>query len=75
MGLGGRSSAGLGRVTFQREAIAHIGEDQDAAFQKGFLNYLLGDKTGKLSADQAGDFWEECKRRFAGCIREDWNNA
>lgn len=73
--VGGRNSAGLGRVKFQREAITHMGQDQDAAFQKGFLNYLLGEKTGKLSVEQASDFWEECKRRFAGCIREGWNNA
>lgn len=75
--LGGRGSAGLGRVKFQRSQIVHLAADQSngTAYRARLLNYLLGQDAGALPEDEASALWRDCKACFAQRIREGWSNA
>jgi len=75
--LGGRGSAGLGRVKFERAPIVHLSADQssDTPYRARLLNYLLGQDTCVLSNAETDALWSDCKADFAQRIREGWSDA
>jgi len=75
--LGGRGSAGLGWVQFQRTQVVHLAADEgdDAIYRARLLNYLLGQDVGILPASEADALWQDAKAAFAQRIREGWSHA
>jgi CRISPR-associated RAMP protein (TIGR02581 family) len=75
--LGGRGTAGMGRVTYARSRIVHLAADHhsDATYCAQLLNYVLGQDPGVLPDTAAAALWRDCKAAFGQWIQRGWNHA
>lgn len=77
--LGGRGSAGLGKVQVAPSQLIHLAEDSKSgdSYRERLLNYLLGSEKEKqgVSGNDLTTFWDQCKEAFGEWIWEGWTNA